>query len=197
MALAAGTTGLVVGAVLSLTLQSRGVQPRPLETSSGVTAVLRPDARVRQSGGQLPSIRTSSVETTTYLAWTPGGLPQGFEARLRRLPGIRRAVVVASDVTWMTGTLSDEGQVIDRPKAPYAIPLEATAVDPGSFAAFLPQADRADIEASLAAGEGVLGESSAELRRLGPGGTIEFGNRSVRIAAVLPDQLVGASELLV
>jgi hypothetical protein len=197
MALAAGTTGLLVGAVLSLTLQSRGVQPQPLETSSGVTAVLRPDARVRQSAGPLPSIRTSSVETTTYLAWTPGGLPPGFEARLLRLHGVRHAVVVASDVTWMTGTMSEDGQVIDRPRSPYAIPLEATAVDPGSFAAFLPQADRADIEAALAAGEGVLGESSAELRRLGPGGTLEFGNRSVRIAAVLPDQLVGASELLV
>lgn len=199
-ALAAGTTGLLVGAVLSLTLQSRGVQPQRLEASSdgsGPAAALRPDAGLGQSGRPLPSVRTSSVETTTYLAWTPGGLPTGFEARLRRLPGIRRAVVIASDVTWMTGTLSDDGQVIDRPESPYAIPLEATAVDPGSFAAFLPQADRADIEAALAAGEGVLGESSAELRRLGPGGTLEFGHRSVRIAAVLPDQLVGASELLV
>jgi hypothetical protein len=197
MALAAGTTGLVMGAVLSLTLQSRGSEPQPPETSSGVSAVLRPDARIHQGGGRVPSIRTSSVETTTYLAWTPGGLPTGFEARLGRLAGIRRAVVVASDVTWMTGTLSDEGQVIDRPKPPYAIPLEATAVDPDSFADFLPQADRADIEAALAAGEGILGESSAELRRIGPGGMIEFGDRSVRIAAVLPDQLVGASELLV
>jgi hypothetical protein len=137
------------------------------------------------------------VTTTTFLAWTPGGLPSGFEARVRRLPSIRHVAVVASDVTWMTRSISAEGQVVDQPKPLFAIPLESTSVNPTRFADFLPQADRSDIEAALAAGEGVLGESSAELRRIGPGGTIEFGRTSVRIAAVLPDELVGASELLV
>jgi D-alanyl-D-alanine carboxypeptidase len=116
---------------------------------------------------------------------------------MRRLRGIRRAVTVASDTTWMTRSVSADGSVVDEPRRPYAIPLETTAVSPSQFSAFLPQVDRASVEAALAGGEGILGQSSAQLRRIGPGATLEFGSRSVRVAAVLPDELVGASELMV
>ena len=193
--------GVVIGAVASLTLQSLGAPPRATNRPASPRAMTpRPErSQHERSASRVGSarIRTSGVTTSTYLAWTAGGLPDGFERRLRGLEQIRRAVVVASDITWMTRSISADGTTVDEPTRPYAIPLETNAVNPAQFSAFLPQADRSDIRAALAGGEGVLGRSSAALRHLGPGGTLEFGAQSVRIAAVLPDELVGASELLV
>src|SRR5206468_11509545 len=64
------------------------------------------------------------------------------------------------------------------------------------FAPFLPPADRGVVLA-LAAGQGVLGESSAKLRGLGPGAVLRFGDVDVTVAAILPDELVGAHALFV
>jgi hypothetical protein len=132
----------------------------------------------------------------TFLAWTPGGLPQGFRRELAALPSIDRAVVVASDNTWLTRSYSADDQVVDDPRAGFAIPLESAAVVPRDYAPFLPPADRG-VVLSLAQGQGVLGESSARLRGLGPGAVLRFGAVQIQVAAVLPDELVGAQELLV
>ena len=70
-------------------------------------------------------------------------------------------------------------------------------MSPRSFGAFLPPPDRA-VVAALADGQGVLGATSAALRGLGPGAELAFeGGARIRIADVLPDELVGAAELLV
>jgi hypothetical protein len=77
------------------------------------------------------------------------------------------------------------------------IPIDAASVDPRTFAPFLPPADRA-VVTGLANGEGIMGATSAALRGLTPGATLQFdGGVRVRVAAVLPDELVGAAELLV
>ena len=86
---------------------------------------------------------------------------------------------------------------MDHPARPYLIPLDAAAVDTASFAPFLPPADRSTL-AAVENGEGILGSTSASVRGLGPGAVLEFRRgEHVRIAAVLPDELVGAAELLV
>jgi D-alanyl-D-alanine carboxypeptidase-like protein len=189
-AVAAGSAGLVIGALVSLSLQSSGVVPPP----EGTTTTIRPGPADGQSAHF--DVKTSPVATQTYLAWTPGGMPAGFGTAASRLGDIRQVVVVASDTTWMTRSLSSQGQVVDRPPSPFRIPIEAAAVDPHAFEPFLPQADRS-VVAELSQGEGVLGASSAKLRGIGPGGVLEFGGVRIRIADVLPDELVGASELLV
>lgn len=50
---------------------------------------------------------------------------------------------------------------------------------------------------ALSTGKAVLGESSASLRQLGEGGTLTFGGHTVEVGAVVPDELVGWSEVLV
>ncbi|MBI2238571.1 MAG: M15 family metallopeptidase [Actinobacteria bacterium] len=177
--LAAASVGFVLGAVVTLSVQSEGVT--------------RPGSKPER---RLPEPVTVPEGPETFLAWTPGGLPAGFGRSVASLPRIERAVVVASDNTWLTRSLSAKGEVVDDPPDGYAIPLEVAAVDPRDFAPFLPPADRGAI-VSLADGQGVLGASSAELRGLGPGAVLEFGTSRVEIAAVLPDELVGAHELLV
>jgi hypothetical protein len=172
--------GFVAGAVLTLSLQSSG-RVRPPAVSGPETAAA-PVTRPEPPG--------------TFLAWTPGGLPSGFRAGLSEVPIVRRGVVVASDTAWLTRSFSSSGEVVDDPPPGLAFPLEVAAVDPGEYAPFLPPADRS-VVADLADGYGVLGESSAELRGLGPGAVLRFDSVDVRVAAVLSDELVGANELLV
>jgi hypothetical protein len=122
-------------------------------------------------------------------------MPPSAVATLERM-GARRVVVVASDNTWLTRSFDAEGAVVDDPPDSFAIPLEVAAVDPYRYAPFLPPGDRSLVVA-LAHGQGVLGEMSAKLRGLGAGATMRFGDVEIEIAAVLPDELVGAHELLV
>jgi len=181
--LAGAMVGVIAGAAATL-----AVQPGKVRTRS------RPLARPQTVNVSDP-VR-SPARPTTFLAWTHGGLPEGFEGSVERLDDVKRLVVVANDNTWLTGSLSAQGQVVDDLPKPYAIPLDVSAARPEALAPFLPPVDRG-VVVDLEAGEGVLGASSAKLRGLGPGGVLFFGRRAIEIAAVLPDELVGAAELLV
>jgi len=177
--IASGILGFGVGAVLTLASQGSGATPAG------------PEAR-----SLAPSPITVPEPPATFLAWTPGGLPRGFADRATALPGIRRVTVVRSDTTWLTRSFSATGELVDDPRAGFAIPLEVAGIDTKSYAPFLPPADRG-LLVSVANGQGILGESSARLRGLGTGGVLEFGGVRITVAGILPDELVGANELVV
>jgi len=177
-----GVAGFVIGVVVTLSLQSASPMPARVPRAVAPTPATPPLTEREQPG--------------TFLAWTPGGLPGGFRSAIDHVPLVHRAVVVESDIAWLTRSFSSSGEVVDDPPDGLAIPLEVAGVDPSEYAPFLPPVDRG-VVGDLADGYGVLGESSAELRHLGPGGVLRFGNVDVRISAVLPDELVGANELLV
>ena len=174
---AAAIAGLVVGAVVTVALQG-GAAP-----SAG------------GPGGA--SAAPGRMPPETFLVWVPRGLPTGFDDAVRSLPQTGRITTVAQDNAWLTRSWDADGETVDRSRGEYRIPLDTIAVDPATFAAFLPAADRPVSEA-LIAGEGVLGATSAVVRGLGPGAVLGFpGGERVRIAAVLPDEAVGAAELMV
>jgi hypothetical protein len=175
---AAGAAGLASGAILTLAFQGTATIPAELTPTPTATPLLVP-------GGP-----------DTFLVWIPGELPARFDEAVAAAEGVRRVVVVASDNTWLTRSSSAEGEVVDDPPPTFSIPLEVAAVDPRAYAPFLPPADRG-VRVALENGLGVLGESSAKLRGLGPGSELRFGRVRVEIAAILPDELVGAHELLV
>jgi hypothetical protein len=175
---AALVVGFVAGAVLTLSMQGVAIIPEELDPPEMPEPILTPE---------LPD---------TFLAWSPGGMPAGFADAIADMPQVRRAVVVASDNTWLTKSYSADGEVVDDPPPTFSIPLEVAAVEPRAYAPFLPPADRA-VTVALAQGKGVLGESSARLRGLGPGAVLRFGPERVEVAAILADELVGAHELLV
>lgn len=132
-----------------------------------------------------------------YLAWVPGGLPPGFGGRVRSLPTVDRVAVVAADNVWMTVSTDESGNVVDEPPQPYMIPLDAAAIDPLPYSRFLPPQTR-PVVANLQDGQALLGQTSARLRNLGPGGVIRFQDgASVTVVGVLPDRLVGAAEVVV
>ena len=153
-----------------------GSQPVPARSTKGGAAVRMPPA---------------------YLAWMPGGFPDGFAAKIPSLAGVARAVVVAGDTRWLTRSISSSGTVVDDPTPPYAIPIDAFAVDPEAYAPFVSSAYRGLLVRTLQRGEAVLGATSAHLRRIGPGGRLSFGAHTVTVGAVVPDPVVGWSEMLV
>ncbi|HSD49354.1 MAG TPA: M15 family metallopeptidase, partial [Actinomycetota bacterium] len=140
--------------------------------------------------------RTEPQPAQAFLVWTSGGMPEGFRSAVRGLHGIKRSVVIASDNAWLERSWSGQGEVVDDPRPGFSIPFEVAAVDPAEFAPFLPPADRS-VTLALADGQGILGESSAKFRGLGPGAVLRFGDVRIEVAAILPDELVGANELMV
>ncbi len=133
-----------------------------------------------------------------YLAWRTGGLPPGLGPKLTGLPGVEHAVVVAGDTAWMVRSARRGGAIVDRAPAPFAIPIDALAAKGSELGPFLPQAYRADVLSALAQGRGVLGSTSASLRRLKVGDRMTFrGGARVTVGAVVPDPVAAWSELLV
>ena len=176
---AGAISGVVLGAVLTLGIQgvdAADTTRHPNHDASPAHAAL--------GAGDVPRLGAR-------------GIPDGFAERVRRLPIVGRMTVVAEDNVWLARSWSAAGELVDHPARPYRIPLDAAAVDTASFAPFLPPADRSTL-AAVENGEGILGSTSASVRGLGPGAILDFGGgEHVRIAAVLPDELVGAAELLV
>jgi hypothetical protein len=177
--------GLAGGGTIGILAQG---QPR--------TVVSAPPASPKAGGTPDVSPTPSPVTADTLLAWTPGGLPDGFGAKVGALPGVDHVVSVVSGTAWLTRSLSAEGDVVDRPPAGLAIPLEVAAADLSSYGVFLSPADRAVLPA-LSRGEAVLGATSAKLRGIGVGGTLVFGAFTLRVAGILPDTAIGAHEVFV
>jgi hypothetical protein len=159
------------------------------------------------SGSATPTASTSHTPSSpqpepgprvdAYLAWVPDGLPPGYGATVAALATVGKIAVVASDTVWMTSSSDAAGNLVDEPPSPYMIPIDAAAIDPRPYARFLPPETRA-IVGNLEDGQAILGQTSARLRNLDPGGVMRFqGGASVTIVGVLPDELVGAAEVVV
>jgi hypothetical protein len=165
------------------------------------------NGQVAEPTTQPPALTTSGAPPTgsspspgtvqAWLAWVPGGFPASFRSKIGSADGITQDAVVAGDTLWMTESHEANGAVVDRPTPPYTIPIDTFAVAPNEYAPFLPADQRAAIVAALRDGNAVLGQTSAQLRRIGPGGTMSFGDTTVKVGAVAPDDVVGWSELLV
>ncbi|MGH2767224.1 MAG: M15 family metallopeptidase [Actinomycetota bacterium] len=172
---AAFAAGAVAGAALILSLPVRGVLDIP--------------------GG--PSLRQDVVvgeaSVPTLLAWTPGRLPDGYAAAVRRVRSVRAATVVRSGVAWMD-RWRDGSSPATRPPPGFRIPVEVASIHPASYGRFVPPAERAAVEGL----DGViLGRTFAAHHGLGPGGEVTLGGTSVRVEAVVEDELVGAHEVVV
>jgi hypothetical protein len=139
----------------------------------------------------------SAVMPGAWLAWITGSLPPGTAAHAAAMPALGTTVVVAGDTRWMTASHDAGGSVVDRPRPPYEIPIDAFSVDPAAYAPFLAPDVRDQVTAALRSGKAVLGTSSANLRHLGVGGSMTFDSRTIRVGAVVPDDDVGWSEMLV
>lgn len=132
-----------------------------------------------------------------FLLWRTGGLPGGLTPELDALPGTEAVVVVAGDTLWMRRSVRADGTMVDRARGRFRVPLEVMAAKVADLTPFLPGTYRDAVAGALRDGRGVLGASSAALRRLGVGDRIVVDGGRVRVGAVVPDEVVAWSELLV
>src|SRR5204863_8665763 len=118
--------GLALGTLVTLTIQA-------WRTPEAANA-----ARPAEPG--LTELRTETP--ATFLAWVPGGLPAGFATNVRDAGAIRDVTAVAEDDTSLVRSWDSAGELVDHPPKLYRIPLDTAAVDPASWATFLPPADQ-------------------------------------------------------
>jgi D-alanyl-D-alanine carboxypeptidase len=131
------------------------------------------------------------------LVWTPDGLPPGFGAAVANLPEVEQVSEVLGDSVRMASSHGADGSAVEEFRDGWVVALDALAVDPMTYAAFLPKGAGATVEA-LAPGQAILGATSAQLRRVSVGASIGLDTgEHVRVVAVLDDALVGGAELVV
>ena len=181
---------LVVGGALALVRTDRGEAARPAASAPdhSLTGTPPPATTAADTSAQMPA---------AWLAWITGSLPPDVSTKAAATPALGTTVVVAGDTRWMTASHDDSGAVVDRPTPPYEIPIDAFSVDPAGYAPFVPPNVRDEVTSALRSGKAVLGTSSAQLRRLGLGGSMTFGAHTVTVGAVVPDSVAGWSEMLV
>ncbi|MGZ8578720.1 MAG: hypothetical protein ACXWWX_04220 [Actinomycetota bacterium] len=171
----------------------------------GITSVFGIE-QLREEPGEVagsPSVDPSATGAPpdapaeeTWLAWVPGGIPEGVGPAITTVPVITQATTATSDIAWLERSLDASSVVVDDPPEPYMIPLDVTGVEP-TYASFVPAPQRPLIE-NLLPGQGILSESAAAFRELGEDATLTFDTgASVTVVGTLPDTAMGGHELLV
>ena len=139
----------------------------------------------------------SAPDVQVLLAWTPGSLEPGLAATAESASEVDAISEVQGATVDLIGSHDADGGPVDVLGAGWAIPMDAIAVDPEAHAEFASVADRAAV-AHLGPDEALLSQTSARLRGLSAGATIELaGSEELQVAAVVEDTTIGAAELAV
>lgn len=93
----------------------------------------------------------------------------------------------------LSGSSDASGRPVDVLDEGWTIPLDTIAIDPASYSAVTGLTDLA----SMGFGDALLSETSADLRGLGVGGSLDVAGTTLTIIAIVPDGAVGAAELVV
>jgi hypothetical protein len=135
-----------------------------------------------------------AVDPTTVAFSAHGDLPADLAARVDADPSLLAATLVHGDTLGLFATWDASGTPVDELPPGWRFPVEVLAVEPAGYAAVLGVSE----VATLAPDEALLSESSATVRRLGVGGRLRFvDGTEVTVAGVLPDELLGAGEVVV
>ncbi|MDQ3916583.1 MAG: M15 family metallopeptidase [Actinomycetota bacterium] len=189
---AAGRVAWVLAGALATSaviLGAESIGRTPPETP----APARPEASALPAPSAAPPAARSG---NVLLAWATGaGLPPESERVLEDLRGVTAVTVVEAGMEWLAASFDADGSLLDRPRKPFAIPLEVAAVDPDDYAAFVPVAERDDVLA-LGPRDALLPATGAELRRAGPGSTLALETGRFTVSGVVSDAATGGYEAL-
>jgi hypothetical protein len=137
---------------------------------------------------------TDPIFDGLLLVWTSGGLPEGLAAQVASLAGVTAVAQVNADLAALTETTNSKGGVVSQPEQGMYVPIEVAAVD-GSMADVVPVEWQAGLE-GLSDGA-LLTETSARVRGVGIGGMLTIEGVDLRVAGVMPDVVLGGSEVVV
>jgi hypothetical protein len=195
--------GAVVGALttLALTGPPRHDAAAEADLPTGPAPGTAAPATAAPDAGAAPSSVLSedapADDADTLLVWTSGGLPAGVAEVIAALPGVEAVALVQGGEASLTATWLADGSPVDRFDDGWTVPLDVLAVEPSSLAPFLDAGPSATV-AALGPGEALLTETSAVLRRLGPGSTVHLApDTTLRVAGIVDDRSGAGAELLV
>ena len=181
----AGVAGVVLGAACMASVQRAERAPS--------SSSLRPVSPVPV--GPTRAAPVPEPRDRVLLVWTPARLPDGMAERVAPVAGVQRVTSVNGGLVSMTRSWDADGRLVDQPRPGFAIPLDGMAFDPATFSPFVPATVRPVFE-HLRADEVLLGTTSARLRRVRTGGTLELaGGRRVTVAGIVDDSVIGAAEV--
>lgn len=145
----------------------------------------------------VPAAPPPSPADQLLLVWTSGGLPDGAAVAVAGIPGVTAVTEVLGGRLGLVRALAHDGSEVERHVDGWAVPLDAIAVDPGTYGIAATKASMPAI-AGLGPGEALLGATSAALRGIGAGGIVELaGGQRLAVAGVIEDVAVGAAEVVV
>jgi hypothetical protein len=129
----------------------------------------------------------------TLLVWAGAHLGEGYAEAVLEHPQVGPSTLVRGDVLSLLETADADGETVDELPDGWHYPAEVLAADPATYDAVAGR----EVLGELQPDEVVLSETSAQVRRLGPGARLRFADDVVvTVAAVLPDDLVGVAEVL-
>ncbi len=206
--LLAAVAGVAAGAALAFTLAGEPTpalvtvpavantplpEPAPTSTTSSTT-------RPPPTTAGAPSSTTSTTAPLVaaddvLLVWTPGRLPAGFATDVEALPQVTAVSVVRGDQLGLVAWRDGAGVEIGRTAAGFEIPAEVGVFDPATYAAFVAPEVAATL-ASLGDGEALLGATSARVRGISAGGTLELADGTeLLVRGVVDDVAIGGVEV--
>jgi hypothetical protein len=185
--------GLIAGAILGALLML-AVQGSSAELASTTTTLPElPSPSSTDASGVTTTPKEPPRSDQVLLVWTPGGLPPGFGEAVDALEGVVGVTIVRSDLIHIVSSAASTGPGGDLAPG-FVIPLEVMAFDSDTYQAFISKMD-AGLFNSLEANEILLGATSARLRGLEGGDLVTLeGGRSLTVAGVVDDVLIGAAE---
>ena len=164
----AAVAGIVLGAVVTISVQGGAIAPRDAHCSAR-DPIAPPSA--------------------TFLAWVPKGLPAGFAEAVRALPETGPVTTVAEDHAWLTRSWDADGLPRRPDIGALSDPARHDRRRSGVLRGVPSTLRTAASRAGCTTDDGVLSATSATLRGLGPGASLRFsGGHTVTIEAVLPDR---------
>jgi hypothetical protein len=211
------TRGLVAVAVLTLVL-SVGAAPVEQASDPGLRAVppvsgagvdgptgpapvlLQVDPRARDALSGRPARVEVTVPDAISVVSARQGLDAALVASLALVDGIVATALVRSATVGLLGSRDGDGVQRDVVAAGYRIPVTVTALDPQGYGSTLvdaPDEDGALLEL-LEPGRALLSVSSAALRGIGAGGTVDLGGAAgLEVIGIVGDRTARGSEFLV
>jgi hypothetical protein len=194
---AAAAAGVIVGAATMVAVQDAGSRPAGLATGLATSSSAPPPSAVLPITVPPTSGLPVTPSPAVLLAWTPDGLDPGLAAAAGADPAVTATSLVRGGVVDLVGSRDAGGAAVDQLATGWAIPLDAVAIEPAAHAELISVADRAAI-AALGDGQALLGATSAEVRRLGPGSVVDLaGGQSVTVAGIVSDSAIGGAEIAV
>jgi hypothetical protein len=161
----------------------------------GDTGGSPPAARAEVAPTTTPSVPrpVQDPASTTAIVW---GLERPARAarRLRAHADVAAATPVGRGAILLRAGVGADGRVAERVTAGYAIPLDTLTVDPGGYAATLPEAQREPF-AKLRPGTAILSTTSAALREVGVGGVLRLERGRLRVVGVVADESLRNAEV--